>query len=150
MAAACAINAECKCNALDCALENMHSKGWDVESHLMASEEHLAALEEQGTSMVSAMDTDWALWVSQHTELERQHLTTMTQLQQQLASTTTELEQERSLLAEASKCTSGLLADVEQRQAQLNNALDHVHLLVEKRDGALQETQSMRTDADAA
>ena len=150
MAAAHAINLECKHNALDHALEDMRSKGWDVESCLMASEEHLAASEEQGTSMASAINTERALWASQCAELEHQHYVFVTRLQQQLASTATKLDQECSLLAEATKRTSGLLADVEQRQAQLNNALDHVHLLVEKRDGALQETQSMRTDADAA
>ena len=100
--------------------------------------------------MAPAMDTARASWVSQHAEMERQHHAAVIQLQQQLASTATKLEQECSLLAEATKRTSGLLADVEQRQAQLNNALDHVCLLVEEHDGALQETQAMRTDADAA
>ena len=106
----------------------------------MASEERLAASEERGTSMASAIDTARASWVSQRAELERQHHATVTQLQQQLASKATELEQERSFLAEATKRTSGLLADVDQRQAQLNDALDHVRLLAEERDGALHET----------
>ena len=150
MAAVCAINAERKCNTLDCVLEDMRSNSLDIESHLMASEEHLAALEERGTSMASTMDTVRASWVSQRTKFEQQHHAAVTQLQQQLASTATELEQERSLLAEATKCTYELLADVEQRQAQLDNALDHVHLLTEEHDGALQETQAMRADADAA
>ena len=46
MAAQRAINMEHEHDTLDHALEDMRSKGWDVDSHLMASEERLAALEE--------------------------------------------------------------------------------------------------------
>ena len=118
----------------------MRPKGWDVESHLMASEDRLAASEEQGTSIASAMDTVQAPWVSQHAKLEQQHHAAVTQLQQQLASTVTKLEQNHCLLAEATKRTSGMLAGVEQCQTQLANALDHVCLLAEEHDVALQET----------